>query len=129
MWPHGKDRGDQLLSSLFPLSLLHPMFSDIEGLMGEGTGAESSFGFTSNLPSKPVLKLQVFMVCVSLRWISASVKGVGAAGMEWCYMDLWFCLFGFFFFLFIICFCTLLFPFLNALLFIMQGDCCVLWHE
>lgn len=97
MWPHGKDRGDQLLSSLFPLSLLHPMFSDIEGLMGEGIGTESSFGFTSNLLSKPVLKLQVFMVCVSLRWISASVKGVGAAGMEWCYMDLWFCLFGFFF--------------------------------
>lgn len=37
-------------------------------------------------------------------------------------------LFGFFFFL-IICFYTLVFSFLNALLFIMQGDCCVLWHE
>lgn len=79
MWLHGKDRGYHLLSSLFPLGLLHPMFSDTEVLMGEGRAESSSRQFTSNLLSKPGLKLQVFVVCVSLRWISAWVKGVGAA--------------------------------------------------
>lgn len=60
MWPHGKNR-DHPLPSLFPPGWLHPMFSDTEVLMGEGRGAESSSRqFTSNLPSKPGLKLPSF---------------------------------------------------------------------